>query len=253
MKFPSKDEMVPAGSTARNQNWWASASISTSEGRNGMFIWPMWNIGIDKAVGTESTMTMILPGMRQKFAPDGDRNYILTCAGTRISISSRRLANFCTIIHLSKQSLVSQSYAFDWSCWSLSFRIRLNFICQPYHDFLFHPSESEENRVKSELLDCDSDVLTMDYCSRWKSDALRDHVISPNQMWFRQSRINIQWFEEDDGFLNEFVREIWIVWWCAWHWINIAFGWISDREGGQKVRVMTFSRSNRNRFLFFVV
>jgi hypothetical protein len=46
-----------------------------------------------------------------------------------------------------------------------------------------HPiTEDALHVIKSEFLDCDSDVLTMNYCSRWKNDALGDQVISPNQI-----------------------------------------------------------------------
>jgi hypothetical protein len=71
--------------------------------------------------------------------------------------------------------------------------------------------ESEGNRIKSEFLDCDPDILTMPDCSRGKNDAFGDKVVSPNQMRFRQSCINIRCFEEHEVVLNEFVREIWML------------------------------------------
>jgi hypothetical protein len=175
----------------------------------------------------EKTITM---RMRQTFAPGEDRNHILCFTGTHLSIRPRSLPNSCKIIHLSKRSLVSQSYTFDCSCLWFSFRIRFNLSCRLYHNFLSHTSESEGNGIKSELLDCDSDILTMHDCSRGNNDALGEKVVSPNQMGFPQSCINVQCCEEHDELLTEFVCDIWMWWWCFLYWINIAFGWIKDLE-----------------------
>jgi hypothetical protein len=58
----------------------------------------------------------------------------------------------------------------------------LNLNCQANHNVLSHIGESEGNGIKSEFLDCDSDILTIPDCSRGKNDALGDKVVSPNQM-----------------------------------------------------------------------
>jgi hypothetical protein len=87
----------------------------------------------------------------------------------------------------------------------------LNLSCQAYHNFPFHTSESAGNRIENELLDCDSDIVMMPDCSTDKNNALGDEVVSPNQMGFPQSCINIQCFEEHEEVLTEFVCESWML------------------------------------------
>jgi hypothetical protein len=47
-------------------------------------------------------------------------------------------------------------------------------------------------------------------CSTAKNDALGDEVALPNQMGFPRSCINIQFCEEHEEVLTEFVGEIWM-------------------------------------------
>jgi hypothetical protein len=52
---------------------------------------------------------------------------------------------------------------------------------QAYHNYLLHTGEFRRNGVKEEFLDCDSQILTMHYCSRGKSDTKSGKVVTPNK------------------------------------------------------------------------
>jgi hypothetical protein len=51
---------------------------------------------------------------------------------------------------------------------------------QAYHNFLLYTGEFARNRIKPEFLGCNSQFLTMHYCSRGKKVVSGDRVISPD-------------------------------------------------------------------------
>jgi hypothetical protein len=51
---------------------------------------------------------------------------------------------------------------------------------QAYHNFLLHTGEFERAGIRPEFLGCDSQILTMHYCSRGMKDTKDGKVISPN-------------------------------------------------------------------------